>query len=113
MWVAEKKERGRGVKTTVAPALWEKAPASAAIIVSPVKELMFQQARLEYWAGVERSVNELIDHPEVCEVDRLALAMERTVARCNQLACSNMITACEAAIQRHHEHLQQTCPHLL
>lgn len=110
--MAAKKEGGRGM-SAFSSTFWQTAPASAAVVERPVQELFYQKKKLEQWSEALRVIEDLLAEPDVCEVDRLALAMERVVAKCGALACANVITACEERIRKDHARMQRTHGHLL
>ena len=110
--MAAKKKGGRGM-SAFSSTFWQVAPASAAVVERPVQELFYQRKKMEQWSEALRHINRLMDHPEVCEADRLAMAMERAVAQCGALACANVIAACEEKIRQQHAQMQAKHGHLL
>ena len=86
--------------------LWQTAPATAAVRERPVHELLWQQAKQAEWSEQIRVIDDLLRDPEVSELDRLALAMERSVAVCGVIACTNAITACEETMRRQAARMQ-------
>lgn len=105
MWMAGKKEGGRSMSAAKLE-LWQTAPATAAVRERPVHELLHCQREMDALSEQIRVIDDLLRDPEVCELDRLALAMEKAVAKCRLLACANIITACEETMRRQAARMQ-------
>jgi len=99
--------------STATASLWETAPATAAVRERPVHELLQLRAKLEHWSEQIRVIDDLLPDPDVNDTERLALSMERAVAKCGLIACTNAITACEQRMRQHAARIQRTHGHLL
>lgn len=88
-------------------ALWEQAPATAAIKERPMHELVQAQARLAECSQILSDIDALLARDDVSEADKLALLYERSTTRISALACANIITACEERMRQHARQMQQ------
>lgn len=93
--------------------LWVTAPATAAVRERPMNELLQLRAKQEQWSEQIRVIDDLLPDPDVNDTERLALSMERAVAKCGLMACINAIAACEERMRQHAARIQQTHGHLL
>ena len=75
-------------------ALWDTAPATQAVQTCPAIEVEAARRALDKWSACLRDIDALLVRYDVTGADKLALAMEKAVAKTNLLACANLITAC-------------------
>lgn len=108
MWLAEKR-KGGGVSVNTA----ELAPALEAVRRNPVRELEQARRKLEEWSEALRTIDELLTHPDVSDIDRVALGFERVTASACAIACANLITACEEEMRRQAKRLRDSWGWLL
>jgi hypothetical protein len=94
-------------------ALWQQAPATAAIQQRPMHELVHAQARLAECSQILADIEALLARDDVDPADKLALLHERATTRISAMACANIITACEERMRQHHRQMQQRHGYLL
>lgn len=88
-------------------ALWQQAPATAAVQQRPMHELVHAQARLAECSQILADIEALLARDDVDEADKLALLNERATTRISAIACANIITACEERMREHARQIQQ------
>lgn len=94
-------------------ALWQQAPATAAIEQRPLHELMQAKAKLAECSQILSDIEALLVRDDVDAADKLALLNERATTRISAMACANIITACEERMRQHHRQMQQRHGYLL
>jgi 7,8-dihydro-6-hydroxymethylpterin-pyrophosphokinase len=93
-------------------ALWDTAPATQAVQTCPAIEVEAARRALDKWSACLRDIDALLVRDDVSGADKLALAMEKAVAKTNLLACANLITACEERVRAQAAHLRARQPWL-
>lgn len=88
-------------------ALWQQAPATAAIQQRPMHELVQAKAKLAECSQILSDIEALLARDDVDEADKLALLNERATTRISAIACANIITACEERMREHARQIQQ------
>ena len=88
-------------------ALWQQAPATAAIQQRPMHELVQAQARLKECLQILADIEALLARDDVDEADKLALLNDRATTRISAIACANIITACEERMREQARQMQQ------
>lgn len=88
-------------------ALWKQAPATAAIKLRPMHELVQAKAKLAECSHILSDIEALLARDDVDAADKLALLNERATTRISAMACANIITACEERMRQHARQIQQ------
>lgn len=79
--------------------LSDTAPATQAVQTCPAIEVEAARRAMDKWSECLRDIDVLLARDDVSAADKLALAMEKAVAKTNLLACANLITACEERVR--------------
>lgn len=93
-------------------AFWDHAPATQAVETSPANELEKARLAMDKWSVCVREIDLLLVRDDVSGEDKLALAMEKAVAKANLLACANLIAACEKRVRAQAARLRERQPWL-
>lgn len=87
--------------------LWENAPATKAIRLAPVREIMLAQEQRAKWVRCIGYIDALMPLAEVSAADKMTLGLERMTAKVNIIACDNIIAAAERESARQAAKFQQ------
>lgn len=93
--------------------LWENAPATAEVMMAPVRTIVLARAKLEDWERIVGHIDALMVEPEVSAADKMTLGLERMAARVGMIACERLIVEAEKEHARQVANFQRRAGWLL